>query len=147
MSKNIYTLIAYKPNSDSYCRGCLMASYSSNFSLAYNLNRDSLIESLTLLLVYNKNLEVNEDRYNFIILDDNRKLYDTIQNCTDASDEDRDVIKEVLNQADRIASSMVLAEKIEKAQREEREKQRAAKQAEESRRILYEQLKAEFDYK
>lgn len=30
-----YTLIAYKPDASDYCRGCHMASYSSNFEMAH----------------------------------------------------------------------------------------------------------------
>lgn len=47
-----FTLIAYKPNSEDTCRGCLMASYSSDFILEHNLEVDALINRLAEIITY-----------------------------------------------------------------------------------------------
>jgi len=41
-----YLLIAYKPNSNDYCRGCHMASYSSDFIHYESDNFDHIVQKL-----------------------------------------------------------------------------------------------------
>lgn len=41
-----YALIAYKPDSQDYCKGHLVASYSSNFISEFNLNENELTNHL-----------------------------------------------------------------------------------------------------
>lgn len=65
--KDRYTLIAYKPNSDDYCSGCLMDSYSSDFVEATGI-RQYIINALSRVLVENASLKINEIGYNHIYL-------------------------------------------------------------------------------
>lgn len=62
----VYALIARKPASSDYCRGCLMASYSGDFILEKEISRESLIRQLTQVLWTNENLDTNEAGYDQI---------------------------------------------------------------------------------
>jgi len=64
---NTYLLIAYKPNSSDYCRGCLMASYSSDFIKEDNLDQDELIKTLADIYYKNKHLAGFESGYDYWI--------------------------------------------------------------------------------
>lgn len=73
---NNYTLIAYKPNSASYCRNCLMESYSSNFVLEVHLSREELIKNWVDILVKKDDLGHSERGYGITILRDGYKAFD-----------------------------------------------------------------------
>ena len=75
-----YVLIAYKPASSDYCRGCLMASYSGDFIMEKHLTRNELINSLTSILWKNKTLECNESGYDNIEILVVNKWDDTVYN-------------------------------------------------------------------
>lgn len=63
-----YTLIAYKPSSDDYCRGCHMASYSSDQDLFFSQSEDEIIEEWVKIKVRNENLDTNEVGYETTLL-------------------------------------------------------------------------------
>lgn len=75
----LYFLIAYKPNSDDYCRGCHMASYSSNFESHANLTQPKLVEELAKLLFYNYYTQTGESGYSYQILRDGVLVHDSIE--------------------------------------------------------------------
>lgn len=55
---NRYTLIAYKPDSDDYCRGCHMASYSSDLIIFNALDVNKIIDKM---VECNTNIELNDN--------------------------------------------------------------------------------------
>jgi hypothetical protein len=65
---NRYTLIAYKPDSADYCRGCHMASYSSDLIIYNSLDVNKIIDKMVEL---NSRIELNdncnEEGYEFSI--------------------------------------------------------------------------------
>lgn len=64
-----YLLIAYKPSSNDYCRGCHMASYSSNLEKTVC---DSLSDLIDQYVHYTcQKLSINEEPYEIEVLDTN----------------------------------------------------------------------------
>ena len=93
-----YTLIAYKPNSSDRCRGCLMASYSSDFEELTTSNPNEIISRLAEILKRNLQLECNEGGYDPILLFKNGiKLYDSYFPSDDSTAEE-DALQESLVQ-------------------------------------------------
>ena len=80
-----YLLIAYKPSSEDYCRGCHMASYSSEFETTVC---DSLSDLTEKIIHYRTwELSCGEEGFELIVFDKNFKeqyatelgIYDDIQ--------------------------------------------------------------------
>lgn len=65
-----YTLIAHKPESSDYCRGCLMASYSGDFELAHGPTLDALAPLYQRCAQANRTLEHGELGYELTLLID-----------------------------------------------------------------------------
>ncbi len=59
----MFTLIGYKPNSDDFCRGCHMASYSSDLEVWVGDDREELIRRWADLVQRNGKLEHGEEGY------------------------------------------------------------------------------------
>lgn len=57
----MYTLTLHKPDSADYCRGCLMASYSGDFSYTANIEEADLIRSIVDAIT--QKLSLNETGY------------------------------------------------------------------------------------
>lgn len=68
--KNNYTVIAYKPDSEDYCRGCRMASYSSDLCIHNRLTRKEAIDTYKNYLVKAYDLRVGEAGYSITIICD-----------------------------------------------------------------------------
>lgn len=60
-----YAIAAYKSDSADYCRGCLMASYSSAFRSIHTDDQNQALEFLTEILYQNLIREHGEDEYEF----------------------------------------------------------------------------------
>lgn len=61
-----YLLIAYKPNSDDYCRGCHMSSYDSHFVNVESEDIDDIITTLARLK--SEEFRCNEKGYDEILI-------------------------------------------------------------------------------
>jgi hypothetical protein len=61
----IITILAYKSDSEDVCRGCHMASYSSDFQFRSSMDRTEVAEFLAGLMFANKHLDTNEGGYEF----------------------------------------------------------------------------------
>lgn len=59
------TILAYKPDSEDYCRGCHMASYSSDFQRKSSENSEEIAEFLAGLMFLNSHFDKNESGYEF----------------------------------------------------------------------------------
>jgi hypothetical protein len=81
-----YFLIAYKRDSDDYCRGCHRASYKGDFKTFNFLTREELIPQIAEHLYQNHDLQCNEAGYECIILCDGVMIYDSIDNSGATSD-------------------------------------------------------------
>ncbi|GBG14330.1 1,4-alpha-glucan branching enzyme [Novimethylophilus kurashikiensis] len=68
MTTKIYTLIALKEESQSYCRGCLMDTYSGDYQLWYGLDRDALIAKMAEFKLKNTDLGHSESGYSLTVL-------------------------------------------------------------------------------
>lgn len=71
----MYLFIAYKPDSEDYCRGCRMAEYSSDFESANHLTAAKLAEKWAEYLYRNTQLRCNEAGYQFSIYLDGFQVY------------------------------------------------------------------------
>jgi hypothetical protein len=67
-----YLLIAYKPDSYDYCRGCLMDSYSSDFQQSQHEDRAKLIEQAAELDAYET--RSGEEGYSVTIYADGERM-------------------------------------------------------------------------
>ena len=59
----LFCLYAYKESSEDYCKGCHMASYSSNFIRREGVTEEELIGTLVEIINVNKNLGMGESGY------------------------------------------------------------------------------------
>jgi hypothetical protein len=64
----MFTVIAYKPDSEDYCRGCLMSSYPSDMEFICSDNKDEVVEFLAEYKKHNAFLDSGEDGYEFTYL-------------------------------------------------------------------------------
>ena len=56
-----YILVAYKPDSDDYCRGCHMASYSSDHEVIETDDRAHIVDAYAKYLSFEP--QINERKY------------------------------------------------------------------------------------
>lgn len=70
-----FLFIANKPDSADYCKGCLMASYSSDCIIENMLSEEQVIKQWTDCLYKNMNLRCNEAEYQFYIFKDGVKVW------------------------------------------------------------------------
>lgn len=59
-------IIAYKPDSEDYCRGCHMASYGSDFIIETFTNAEEMITLVKEIL--NRKMRVNEVGYTITVI-------------------------------------------------------------------------------
>lgn len=71
----MFILIAYKPTSRDYCRGCLMATYNSDHEIKHMLDAEELTELWAEYLFKNEDLGCNEKGYDFWVFKDNKKVF------------------------------------------------------------------------
>lgn len=155
-----YNFIAYKKQSCDYARGCLVASYRSDFVNEWNLDKEILIGWWAKYLTFNATqLDHNEKGYVVTIYKDGQQLWDEWQHCGETcyvfSDETEEAciqaenllkaeIQEIHEKAVAFSEMQVAEYEKEIADKKaEKEKQEAAIELEKKRKI-YEQLKGEF---
>jgi len=155
----MYLFIAYKPDSDDYCRGCRMASYSADFISANHLAEDQLVSVWADVLFKNLNLDYNEAGYEIQVYDNGVKVWDGNYSCCDSPyDEDMDddeVDKRDREYVERIApihdNAVTEAQRLQNDKKEKEALAAAAKRQiddqamAEQRRQQYEKLKKEFE--
>jgi|SRR5208282_6860956 len=61
----IITILAYKSESEDYCRGCVMARYTADFQWRASMDRTEVAEFLAGLMFANKHLDHGESGYEF----------------------------------------------------------------------------------
>lgn len=137
----MYLLIAYKPSSEDYCRGCCMEHYSSDFIIQDNLSYKEVIEKYSDILVINTKMDCNEIGYRiFIYRDGIQLIYHSStyvnywdDNLTDEENQQR--IKELKLKASDIIdkSESKFKEKLEDIKKKEQEKLLKEKQEKELR--------------
>jgi hypothetical protein len=148
----ILTVIGYKPNSSDYCRGCLMASYGSDFKFGvYPDDREGAVQFAAQMLSYDT--DMGEDGYNVILLIDGKAVYGDglMDYCehdpSEVSDEEDLFIRAFTHEANQRAGKIREARKVarEAEKKREEEEDRAASAAAE--RATYERLKQKFEQK
>lgn len=158
--KTTYLFIAQKPDSTDYCRGCRMASYSSDFFIENMLNREQLVKRWAEYIQKNMNLDCNETGYDFYVFKNGVKLFEEQytrwdgaeryedQWCDEAELEEKDdmaEISEIFSEATALANKLQ-GDKITKQEKEKAEEiKKEAEKAKQERQALYEKLKKEFD--
>lgn len=123
MSK--FILIAHKPSSEDHCRGCLMASYSSDLEIFSDLSEDDLIQTWAKYLHYNMNLKHGEYGYEFWLFKDGIKVIEESCFCyyydwdesdgfdyKDDTEEISNIISNLKNKAEDIAIKRKTKERI-----------------------------------
>lgn len=135
-----YTLIASKPNSSDYCKGCCMARYESEFIHRTGLTREELTKEIARLKA--TPLDYNEVGFEDIL------FFEEPDENDDAAYETRlKLEEEVFGEAGKLSAKIVeerkAAEAAEKAEKARREKE-AAEAAE---RKKFEELRAKFEGK
>lgn len=113
----IITILAYKSDSDDYCRGCVMARYSSDFKWKSSMDRGEIEEFLAGLMFDNKHLDTNESGYEITFLFNGEE-------CNDEWDSDA-IRKELVLEA---TALYVIKENDFQRQKFESENRTAAKQ-------------------
>lgn len=152
-----YIFIAYKPDSDDYCRGCVVARYGSDFVHEPTNDAQRLAKIWGNCLFKNKTLDCNEVGYDIIIYRNGQIGYDTSNSSgftNDGIDYDAEDwkeqeqaqkltqadLEEILKQAEIIADQKVELKKAE----EQAEANRKQQEEQDRRRAEFERLKKEF---
>lgn len=149
----MYLLVAYKPDSADYCKGCLMASYSSDFVRYNNLSREDLVKRWGELLAKNMNLEFGEAGYIFHIFEDGVEMWGEAGACCDNIDmQDAEKYNSAIYrfgtielEADSHARQLLLQSLNKKKMEEEIKAAENFSKARAQRREQYENLKKEFE--
>ncbi len=158
MKTKLYSVIAFKPSSDSYSMGCHMQSYGENLTIFMNVSRETALQKIAEL--GSLKLDHSEEGYSFGIINGGYLFGDLINyrkypelSLIPTDDEEEEYNKledealEILNEAKSFYDKCVRErEEQEKLAREKAEKQRRIAY-EESRRNEYLRLKAEFENK
>lgn len=153
----LYTFIAYKRNSDDYCRGCHMASYGSDFICLHNLTQAELTKEWAHVIEKNAAMAANEMGYRTTILrgairvvdDDcisvaNIEVNDEMQFSDDAIDTYAKEITAIETEA-KVQALAVMTKKHEKEQAEKLAKEKAQTERERLYRLQqYQSLHKEF---
>lgn len=157
----MYTFIAYKPDSDDYCRGCHMCSYASDFISEQRLDREELVREWANVMVKNENTRVSEKGYEVQVYENGILIEDEINGQAHYEDFERpdepdsdqamerydtsmSALAQIEKEAQALADHLLNAKKQEKAA-EEAAKASAAEACEkERRRQQFERLKSEF---
>ncbi len=148
-----YTIIAYKPSNSDYCRGCLMASYSSEFDMLCTDERDEAVQFIVAKHKANKGHEYREADYDITLLIDGKEPRGVWVEGAEGEDGYWDESVEehaqaILDEAKTIADRTEAEAKAAKEAAEARQKAAAAaavaKAKEESDRKEFERLKAKY---
>jgi hypothetical protein len=162
----MFLFIAYKSDSQDYCRNCLMASYHGDFIVENHIDSEKLVEKWSELLYKNLNLGCNESGYKFYIFKNGIKVYDEYRATWDGAEiygyntdeyyehltdleeqESKDSleISEIYTKAKELAdikqNNKILGEK----HKENEKRLKRAAEDKEKRRIEFEMLKKEFE--
>jgi uncharacterized protein (DUF1501 family) len=140
----IYTIFAYKPDSDDYCSGCRIASYSSRFEF---LNTEDKNKALRFIVdKMSQRMDSGEAGYDFAIIVDGHTLYNDLDGISDDALSDtwieENPARDLMSEA-RAASECEVREAKEKAKAAEIH----AKAVEEARKVAQKEKddRAEFD--
>jgi hypothetical protein len=149
-----YTIIAYKPSNTDYCRGCFMASYSSEFDMLCTDDRGEAVQFIVDKHKANEKHESREADYDITLLIDGKEPAGVWveQDGKEGGYWDESVqehAQAILDEAKTIANrteaeakaAAAAAEKL----RKEAEAARAVAAREEHDRNEYERLKAKYE--
>jgi hypothetical protein len=153
-----FILVAYKPNSNDYCRGCLMASYSGDFEVENHLTAEELTKKWATFINRNISLRINEAPYQFYIFKngikvwneyypswDGEKIYGYDSDETDAlANEDQKEINAIYNEAHALAKQEYKSRLEKEAAAKVEQQQADNARAKEDRLKIYTKLQAEF---
>lgn len=164
-----YLFIANKENSTDYCRGCLMASYDSDFYMENHLTDEALVKFWAEYLYRNDNLSVNEAGYQIAIFSGGIKVWDDTeggptwdgfnQYDTEALDNspglyeeleereaaDKKQINALRKQAQAVVQARIANELAQKQKLERKEKKAQEDRDKKERFRTFQELKKEFD--
>lgn len=153
----MYLLIAYKPSSDDYCRGCHMASYSSDLCIINNLTLDEVINEASNFLCKNEFLDCNEVGYNLSIFKNGVQIVGDsypyidrlwINGLTDEENQEEDELyriagKELWKQIEE-KTVQKIKDRIKKQKENEQKRKLELEQKEKERKLKeYEKLRSE----
>lgn len=149
----MFQLIAYKPDSSDYCRGCLMESFSSGFKFFASEKANDVLFELAKLKKENKLKNRAEAEWECILLVDGDLVYDPYAHANQfyASDEIIDkYTKEIIEEAEELSISWILQEEERKKIKEREEKERleiiSKNNKEKLERKEYERLKLKYEH-
>lgn len=156
-----YIFIAHKPDSEDYCRGCLMARYSGDFVHEQTDDLERLAVLWSECLFKNQTLDCNETGYDVIIYGDGRLAYEQNDGGFkdawvdyDAEDwrkqeqEQARIQQQVLPELGQVLerAKLLAGQKLSLQQAAKRAKQEREQQEEQARRrAQFEKLRKEFD--
>ena len=136
--KPMLTVIAYKENSDDYCRNCHMASYSSDFKMLASIDEDKIVVFWGDILVLNKNMKIGEAGYDIKLLVNGTDYGSVYINATDDDEDCDDKAESISKVTDRILARAEQYAEVKQAELEavkaQEEKKQADKKAEEKKR-------------
>jgi|SRR6201998_47647 len=148
-----YLIVAYKSDSSDYCRGCHMASYSSDFEFLNTNDRSKALRFLVDKL--NVKLDYNESGFKFTLFIDGKTT--DVNDNSGSTDEDlynyeliyeEDPARLLMAEANEVAKyEKEHAEEIRKENEKKRKEAEAAKAAQEKEandRREFERLRAKY---
>jgi hypothetical protein len=156
-------LLAYKPDSSDYCRGCHMGDYPSDLEFETRLTEDELLEKWSRLKSRHAFLGPGEANFDFTLIKDGRVIHDEIEGCPDGpyaymEDFDDDEYKaNETYEADQTwlegfrlkleaaTQEKITAEKQKRQEKEQKEREEKEQKAKQQRQNRYEALKKEFE--
>ena len=151
-----FIFIAYKPSSEDYCRGCLMASYGAAHEVYSDLDEKELVEKWASYLYDNMDLDYGEVGYRFWLFMDGKKVIEETYHCyyydckedLNLEHDDTTEVAAFITELEERAKLLAKAryDKYKEYERKiEQEKITKIKQEDEARRrAKYEKLKEEF---
>ena len=134
----MYTVIAYKPDSNDYCMGCHMASYSSDMQWLSSENEEEVAQFIAEFIKKNHFSECGEDNYEFTY------LYNGLENPYD-EDSDSCPFDDILKDAELLAKDKIKQQ--EEKDREYKILQEKQKQEEIRQREYQKYLKLQEKFK
>lgn len=126
------TVMAYKSDSDDYCRGCHMASYSSDFKWLSNASKEETIEFIASVLSYVT--DRGECSYEVTVLIDGEEY-----------PEEDSLKEEVLGAAQRLAKQKLEQHKADIIKAKAESERISKQQAEREERKRLAELKAKYE--
>lgn len=139
-----WVCIAYKPSSSDYCRGCLMASYYSDFEMLETEERDEVVKFITNIEFRNENLEINESGYEITIIK-GEEVRDTDKYDVEEGEEPFPHLTSLYDDAKLILYAKLKAQKEQKALVAKKKAEKAAVEREARERTKLAELKAKYD--